>query len=125
MKCQATTKAGAPCTAPAVGDSRFCVMHQNPDAAKMLGARGGSRRKIAASLKPLDAPSTPTQIAAFLSQVLVETRAGLIEAKKANAISIVASAMLRSFEVAKATRRTLGDWLVIDNELRSADAPKE
>ena len=44
-KCQATTKAGRPCAAPALSRSVFCALHSDPNRAAELGRKGGARNR--------------------------------------------------------------------------------
>jgi hypothetical protein len=42
-KCQAKTKAGGPCAAPAVRGGNYCALHADPERASQLGRRSGTK----------------------------------------------------------------------------------
>src|ERR1700730_4549599 len=44
-KCQATTKAGRQCAAPAVRGTALCALHSDPNRAAELGRKGGARNR--------------------------------------------------------------------------------
>ena len=44
-KCQATTKAGRQCAAPAVRGKNYCSLHADPERAATLGRKGGARNR--------------------------------------------------------------------------------
>jgi hypothetical protein len=44
-KCQATTKAGRQCAAPAIRCGICCALHSDPDRAAQLGRKGGMRNR--------------------------------------------------------------------------------
>jgi hypothetical protein len=119
MKCEEKNKTGAACGAPAVGDSGRCVMHADPDAAKLLGARGGARRKRTENLKTLQPPLTAAQVTLFLGEVLIETRNGSLSVRQANALAIVAATALKGFETAKLCRRDLTGFSLDEEPLSS------
>lgn len=99
------------CAAPAVAGTGFCVMHTK-GLARQLGQKGGrSGRALPGPLKELTAPKTPSEVGLFLAQVLIEVRDSRITPKTANAAAVVAATVLRSFETAKAVRKTLADVL--------------
>ena len=99
MKCRRKNKAGRPCSAPAVGNTKRCVMHSGR--AAELGSKGGRRRTKfnPKELLPFSAPKNATDVRDLLGQSMVDVRNGQLQPAAAKAICDLASEFLKSLEV--------------------------
>jgi hypothetical protein len=106
MKCRAKNKAGGPCAAPAVGDTKRCVMHSGRAAA--LGSKGGRRRTVyGPTLKEFEPPKTAAELRDILAQSIIEIRNRKLDPKLANSISYLGTGFLRALEVSDLEARLL------------------
>jgi hypothetical protein len=99
-RCEARTKAGAPCPQWAMKGQKRCAMHVPGNAVK-FGQRGGMRRTVYSpdGLTPFAPPSNAREQAAILAQLEVETHQGKIDPKVASTISTLANAYLGALEL--------------------------
>src|SRR5690349_7516047 len=92
--CDATTKRGEPCRAPAKPGSDLCAFHSDPEAARRIAALGGqakgerSRAIKAAGLAGLETPRSITQCIDTINTVFGRLVAQEIEPTTAAAIAI-------------------------------------
>jgi hypothetical protein len=105
MKCSAKNKAGKPCNAPAAGGTKYCVMHSGR--AAELGSKGGRRRAIytLGDTIEIPAPKAVSDLVGLLAQSIVEVRSGKLEPKTANAITYLATGLLRAIEGSESEKR--------------------
>jgi general stress protein YciG len=106
-RCQATTKAGRRCAAPAVRGGNYCSLHSDPSRAVELGRKGGRRRTNYSpeGLKKFPSPKNAADLRDLLAQSIVELRAGELDPRVANAISYLGTGFLRTIEVADVEAR--------------------
>jgi len=99
MKCRMKNKAGRPCSAPAVGNTKRCVMHSGR--AAELGSKGGRRRTKfnPGELMPFSAPKNAADVGDLLAQSMVDVRNGQLQPRAAKSICDLASEFLKSLEV--------------------------
>jgi general stress protein YciG len=106
-RCQATTKAGRRCAAPAVRGGNYCPFHADPSRAAELGRKGGRRGTNFSleRLKQVPSPKNAADLRDLLAQSIVELRAGELEPRVANSISYLGSGFLRAIEIADVEAR--------------------
>ena len=106
-KCQATTKAGRPCAAPAVCGGAFCSLHADPARAAALGRKGGARnRKVYDSdVGNVSVPESAGDVKRMLAEAMADTRAGKIDPKLGSTLGYLGMSLLRAFEVADLEQR--------------------
>jgi len=97
-RCQATTKAGKACKAPATAGG-LCFFHANPARARELGRIGGRKNR-----QQLPEPVSPTAMTAaelsrLLSEALLDVRSNKLGPRKAAAMSQLASVPNRTIQV--------------------------
>lgn len=76
----------------------LCYFHANPDKAAELGSKGGRRRAAYRSenLTELEPPKTAADLRELFAQSIVEVRAGKMEPRLANSISLLGTSFLRA-----------------------------
>ena len=99
MKCRMKNKAGRPCSAPAVGNTKRCVMHSGR--AAELGSKGGRRRTRfnPVELMLFSAPKNAADVRDLLAQSMFDVRNGQLQPRAAKSICDLASEFLKSLEV--------------------------
>ena len=87
-RCEATTKSGAPCSAPAVGDTTHCFWH-TPKAAAEAGKKSG-QAKAARDLADLSrlAPhsDSPADVSRCLREVIRECLRDKLDVNRARVV---------------------------------------
>ena len=80
---------------------------RNPARAAELGRMGGlkNRHYGDADEVKVDAPSTPAEVRNMLSQAMADVRAGKLDPKIANSMTLIANALLKAFELADLEER--------------------
>jgi hypothetical protein len=106
-KCQAKTKAGQQCAAPAVRGSALCALHSDPNRAAELGRKAGARnRKVYDSdVRKVSAPESAGDVKRMLAETMAEIRAGRMDPKLGSTLGYLGTALLRAFEVAEIEQR--------------------
>ena len=106
-KCQATTKAGRQCAAPAVRGNAFCALHADPDRAAALGRKGGARnRKVYdGDVHNVSVPESAGDVKRMLAEAMADIRAGRMDPKLGSTLGYLGTALLRAFEVADFEQR--------------------
>ena len=101
-KCQAKTKAGRQCAAPAVHGGAFCSLHADPERAAALGRKGGARnRKVYDSdVRNVSVPESAGDVKRMLAETMADIRAKRMDPKLGSTIGYLGMALLRAFEVA-------------------------
>jgi hypothetical protein len=102
-KCQFRKKDGGKCTANAQSNG-LCVFHDPLRAAEGQRARraGGLNRNRIAAVLPVDTPDqtleSTADVARFLGDSINQLRRGQLDPRVANAVSYMASVLLRALE---------------------------
>ena len=101
-RCSGTTKAGAPCGAPAMSGGRYCVSH-DPSRVTDLAAwrRKGGQGKSNKQRARRDLPTDPKDLAdvkRVLGRALVGLEAGTLDPARGSAMAAVARAMVMLIE---------------------------
>jgi hypothetical protein len=100
-RCTAITKAGGPCPSPAVGGTKFCIWHGDPEKARIARSRGGSRRAIfdPDKLKKFAPPKTVEDVIAVVGQLAVEVHQCMVDPKTASCIGGLLHALVDAIEI--------------------------
>jgi len=104
MKCQGTTKTGAPCEAAALVGRACCYFHDASVADQRQASRrkGGTVRSQKAAVLPEDAPdialTNVADVMKLLGTTLNAVRKGSIDVKVANCVGYLSGIALRAFE---------------------------
>jgi len=64
-----------------------------------------NRHYVAADEVKFDAPSTPAEVRNMLSQAMADVRAGKLDPKIANSMTLIANALLKALELADLEER--------------------
>lgn len=98
-RCQATTKAGKPCRAPASAGG-LCFLHANPTQARELGQVGGRKNRQQVP----ELPAAKSMTIAQLNEVLIGTLHGVqskkVSARRASAVVQLCAALQRTLPAA-------------------------
>jgi len=107
LRCEQIKTDGKRCGAQALIGERLCGFHADPNWAAQVGMKGGRRRARFSleRLKQFRAPHSVNELAAIVSQTLVDVRAERIDPKTAAVISSLASSLYRIFEGSDLERR--------------------
>lgn len=107
MQCEKTKPNGTRCCARALNGKKLCAFHADPRRAAELGRKGGRRRAIYnfEEITEFTAPRTTADLRDLLAQAIVETRAGRLDPRVANAVSCLSGAFLRTSEVIEVEER--------------------
>lgn len=101
-KCQAKTKAGNPCRAPAVRNERFCSLHLVPNLARKLGRKGGQKNRsqnLSGILdEPLAIPQNAWDVLQMLRRAFALAYAGQLSSGQATSLAYLASVLLKAQE---------------------------
>ena len=99
-KCQAKTKAGRPCAAPAVRGGIYCALHADPERAAQLGRKGGtkSRRVYEPNEWEGSPPQNACDVKNFLAEVIAEIRAGRMDPKLGTTLGYLGTSLLKAIE---------------------------
>ena len=99
-KCQAKTKAGEPCRAPAVLNEPYCSFHLDPNLAAKLGRKGGQKNRSQNPPEVLDEPLKVPQNTAEACQILLEaiasTRAGRMSPSQATCLATLVNTLIKA-----------------------------
>lgn len=106
-RCQAKTKRGKPCKAPALKGSRYCFAHEPALAPKRVEWRsaGGRRSGRKAALAEAATVRTPEEVRDILARTLEGLQRGNVDARTANAISRTCSLLLTAIHETDLARR--------------------
>jgi general stress protein YciG len=106
-KCQARTKAGRECAAPAVRGGALCAIHSDPNRAAELGRKGGARnRKVYdGDVGNVSVPESAGDVKRMLAETMADIRAERMDPKLGSTIGYLGIAVLRAFEVAEFEQR--------------------
>ena len=106
-RCQAKTKAGRPCAAPAIRGSAYCALHSDPNRAAELGRKGGARnRKVYdGDVGTVSVPESAGDVRRMLAETMADIRAGRMDPKLGSTLGYLGIALLRALEVAEIEQR--------------------
>ena len=106
-KCQAKTKAGRPCAAPAVRGGIHCALHADPERAAQLGRKGGakSRRVYQPNEWEGSAPRNACDVKNLLAEVMAEIRAGRMDPKLGTTLGYLGTSLLKAIETSDIEER--------------------
>jgi hypothetical protein len=106
-KCQAKTKAGRPCAAPAVRGGIYCALHANPERAAQLGRKGGrkNRRTYEANQWEGSAPRNACDVKNLLAEAMAEIRAGRMDPKLGTTLGYLGTLLLKAIETSDIEER--------------------
>ena len=113
-KCQATTKAGRRCAAPAVRGKNYCSLHADPDRAAALGRKGGTRhRKVYdGDVCNVSVPESAGDVKRMLAESMAEVRTGKMDSKLGTTLAYIGTSLLKAIEVSD-----------LETRLRALEAP--
>src|SRR5271165_2792711 len=94
-KCQATTKAGRRCAAPAIRGKGYCSLHADPDRAAALGRKGGARnRKVYdGDVRNVSVPESAGDVKRMLAETMADIRAGKMDPKLGSTLGYLGMAL--------------------------------
>jgi hypothetical protein len=103
-RCEAKTKDGKPCKAPATAGG-LCFFHANPARAREFGRIGGrkNRQQLPETLAPT--AMTAAELSRLLSEALRDVRSNKLGPRRAAAMSQLASVLNRTIQVSDVERR--------------------
>ena len=101
-KCQARTKAGAPCAAPAIHGGIYCALHSDPQRAAELGRKGGrnNRRTYETDGKEVSAPQSASAVKEMLAEIMAEIRAGRLNPKLGTTLAYLGTTLAKHLGLA-------------------------
>jgi hypothetical protein len=106
-RCQARTKAGKPCPAPAT-KSGYCNIHSGAGRAAELGRLGGLNNRYlqhSADDEPLQIPQNGAEIRQLLAETMAGVKAGRVDPKIGTALAYIATPLLKAIEVGELEAR--------------------
>jgi len=120
-RCEAHTKAGKPCRAPAMEGGRLCFLHANPAQARHLGRLGGlkNRHSFPEAVDSLPAASTAAEVLKNATQIMNDVYAGKVQPKVAISLAPFLSLQLRAVEILEL------EWYAERSRKQSAKAQSE
>jgi hypothetical protein len=120
-RCEAHTKAGKPCRAPAMEGGRLCFLHANPAKARHLGRLGGlkNRHSVPEAVDSLPTASTATEVLKNATQIINDVYAGKVQPKVAISLAPLLSLQLRAVEILEL------EWYAERSRKQSAKAQSE
>jgi general stress protein YciG len=106
-KCQAKTKAGRPCAAPAVRGGIYCALHNDPDRAAQLGRKGGAnnRKVYAGNEREIPPPKNARDVKNLLAEAMAEIRAGKMDPKLGTTLGYLGTSLLKAIEISDIEER--------------------
>src|SRR5271157_2556110 len=115
-KCQAKTKAGRQCRAPAVRDRIYCALHADPERAAQLGRKGGigNRKLYEANHPKISAPRNASDVMNLLADAMAEVRAGRMDPKVGSTLGYLGTSLMKVIEVADVDDRLKRLELIFD-----------
>jgi len=100
-ECQARTKAGAPCAAPAIHGGIYCALHSDPQRAAEPGRKGGrnNRRTYETDGKEVSSPRSASAVKEMLAEIMAEIRAGRLNPKLGTTLAYLGTSLLKAIEI--------------------------
>src|SRR5271157_1972355 len=108
-KCQAKTKAGRQCAAPAVRGGAFCALHSDPNRAAELGRRGGAcnRKVYDGDVRNVSVPESTGDVKRMLAETMAEVRTRRMDPKVGTTLAYIGTSLLKAIEVSDLETRLL------------------
>ena len=105
--CQATTKAGRQCAAPAVRGRALCTLHSDPNRAAELGRKGGARnRKVYGENVPrVSVPESAGDVKRMLAEAMADIREGRMDPKLGTTLGYLGTSLLKAIETSDLEER--------------------
>jgi general stress protein YciG len=99
-KCQAATKAGRQCAAPAVRGGIYCALHNDPGRAAQLGRKGGAnnRKVYEGDQREIPPPQNARDVKNFLAEAMAEIRSGKMDPKLGTTLGYLGASLLKAIE---------------------------
>jgi hypothetical protein len=107
MRCRERNRSGKPCAAPA-GPNGLCVIHANPDLAKVLGAKGGRGNRPVVPDDPeipLFAPRNAGDVRLALGRIMADVHNGKLDKGRATTVVYAGMAFIKALEVSELEAR--------------------
>jgi general stress protein YciG len=106
-ECQATTKAGRQCAAPAVRGGIYCALHNDPDRAAQLGRKGGAnnRKVYEGNQREIPPPQNARDVKNLLAETMAEIRAGKMDPKLGTTLGYLGASLLKAIETSDIEER--------------------
>src|SRR5208337_3173102 len=101
--CQASTRSGTRCAAPAVKGTRLCSLHADPKRAAEIGRKGGKRNLKLYDGGPqnLSIPESPADVKRMLAETMAEVRAGRMDPRQGTVLAYISHSLLKAMEVSE------------------------
>jgi len=98
--CQAKTKSGTRCAAPAVRGERLCSLHSDPKRAAELGRKGGMRNRHIYEIedKEVVPPQNAFDVKTMLAEAMAAIRAGKMDPKLGTTLGYLGTSLLKAIE---------------------------
>ena len=106
-KCQAKTKAGRPCAAPAVRGGIYCALHADPERAAQLGRKGGTKNRKVYEPNEWEgsAPQNASDVKNLLADAMAEIRRGRMDPKLGTTLGYLGTSLLKAIETSDIEER--------------------
>lgn len=121
--CQAETKDGRPCRAPATAGG-LCYFHAHPDEARRLGQKGGRKNRQREIDPILPAPLNANGLREILAEAFLDVRAKNLSARSASALAQLAGVLLRVIHSAEWEERIAKLEKAAEDQAPKAGTPK-
>jgi len=101
--CQASTKSGTRCAAPAVKGTRLCSLHADPKRAAEIGRKGGKRnlKLYDGGPQTVSIPESPADVKRMLAETMAEVRAGRMDPRQGTVLAYISHSLLKAMEVSE------------------------
>lgn len=109
--CQAARRAGGPCTANAMAESKFCFFHDPGMASRRTEARRAGGRKNKAAALSANLPDSPLKsvanVVSLLANTVNQVRRGELDPKLANCVGYLSGILLKALETEEIEARVV------------------
>jgi hypothetical protein len=105
--CDAITKTGAPCRAPAGRGGSRCFLHSHPEKARLLGQEGGRKNRHQLPEPPSADALSAVGLRSILADAIRDVRLKKLSPRSAGAISQLANSLHRLTPTAELEDRVL------------------
>ena len=99
--CQASTKSGTRCAAPAVKGTRLCSLHADPERAAEIGRKGGegNRKRYDSGAQDVPVPESPADVKRMLAKAAVDVQTGKMDPRRGTALAYMSVPLLKAMEL--------------------------